>query len=59
MNCAICNKKLKTYDKAFVYISIPPTGLVNAKMLFKTEGTIYCPSCIQILKGGENYEQST
>ncbi|GAB5060935.1 hypothetical protein LASHA2_06590 [Lactiplantibacillus plantarum] len=49
IKCSICGKELKTWDKAFFKISIPPRSFTEIRKFLKENSVIYCKDCIKKL----------
>ncbi|PFL73492.1 hypothetical protein [Bacillus anthracis] len=47
--CKSCQKEIKTYEKAWIYMPFPASGITNMKKYIELDGEVYCKSCIQII----------
>ncbi|MBS9802067.1 hypothetical protein [Bacillus cereus] len=47
--CKLCKKEIKTYEKAWIHMPFPTSGMTNIKKYIELEGETYCSSCIQIV----------
>ncbi|KFM98798.1 hypothetical protein D0U04_04565 [Bacillus clarus] len=47
--CKSCTKEIKTYEKAWIHMPFPESGMTNMKKYIVLDGEVYCSSCIQVL----------
>ncbi|MBE7121531.1 hypothetical protein [Bacillus cereus] len=47
--CKSCGKEIQTYEKAWIHMPFPASGMTNIRKYIELEGKIYCSSCIQIV----------
>lgn len=53
--CKSCGKEIETYEKAWIHMPLPASGMTNIKKYIELEGEVYCSSCVEVLKRS-NYE---
>lgn len=44
--CKSCEKEIQTYEKAWIHMPLPATGMTNIRKYIEIEGEIYCSSCV-------------
>ncbi|MED0967874.1 hypothetical protein [Bacillus paramycoides] len=47
--CQSCKKEIQTYEKAWIHIPFPASGMTNMKKYIELDGEVYCSSCIQVV----------
>ncbi|MGE6540152.1 hypothetical protein [Bacillus luti] len=47
--CKSCQKEIQTYEKAWIHMPFPASGMTNIKKYIELEGEVHCNSCIQII----------
>ncbi|MBH0348374.1 hypothetical protein PDK24_21075 [Bacillus cereus] len=47
--CKSCGKEIQTYEKAWIHMPFPSSGMTNIRKYIELEGHIYCSSCIEIM----------
>ncbi|HDR6312762.1 TPA: hypothetical protein QCU60_004760 [Bacillus cereus] len=47
--CKSCKKEIQTYEKAWIHMPFPASGMTNMKKYIELEGEVYCNSYIQIV----------
>lgn len=48
--CKSYKKEIQTYEKAWIHMPFPASGMTNMKKYIELDGEVYCSSCIQIVK---------
>ncbi|AFQ18415.1 hypothetical protein CON48_17865 [Bacillus thuringiensis] len=47
--CKSYKKEIQTYEKAWIHMPFPASGMTNMKKYIELDGEVYCSSCIQIV----------
>ncbi|MFB5251310.1 hypothetical protein ACE38F_13065 [Bacillus mycoides] len=47
--CKSCEKEIQTYEKAWIHMSFPASGMTNIRKYIELDGEVYCSSCIQVV----------
>ncbi|GLV62803.1 hypothetical protein Bmyc01_14730 [Bacillus mycoides] len=47
--CKSRAKEIQTYEKSWIHMPFPASGMTNTKKYIEVEGEVYCNSCIQII----------
>ncbi|ARV94804.1 hypothetical protein ORM80_12280 [Bacillus cereus] len=47
--CKSCKKEIQTYEKAWIHMPFPASGMTNMKKYIELDGEVYYKSCIQIV----------
>ncbi|PFV79697.1 hypothetical protein COL05_16260 [Bacillus sp. AFS059628] len=47
--CKSCGKEIQTYEKAWIHMPFPASGMTNIRKYIELDGHIYCSSCIEIM----------
>ncbi|EOA3905303.1 hypothetical protein ACO11K_001796 [Bacillus cytotoxicus] len=43
--CKSCKNEIKSYEKAWIHMPIPSSGMTNIKKYIELDGEIYCNAC--------------
>ncbi|MEV5109591.1 hypothetical protein MRBLBA3_001553 [Bacillus sp. LBA3-1-1.1] len=46
--CKSCEKEIQTYEKAWIHMPFPASGMTNMRKYIELDGEVYRSSCIQI-----------
>ncbi|OUM49759.1 hypothetical protein BW425_06155 [Bacillus pseudomycoides] len=52
--CRSCGKEIQTYEKAWVHMPFPPSGMTNMKKYIELDGEVYCGSCVGVFTKQNN-----
>ncbi|PEW82712.1 hypothetical protein CN424_00450 [Bacillus cereus] len=47
--CKSCETEIQTYEKAWIHMPFPTSGMTNMKKYIELDGEVYYSSCIQIV----------
>ncbi|HGH7181816.1 TPA: hypothetical protein ACJMKL_004039 [Bacillus luti] len=47
--CKSCQKEIQTYEKSWIHMPFPASGMTNMKKYIELEREVHCHSCIQII----------
>lgn len=47
--CKSCEKEIQTYEKSWIHMPFPASGMTNMKKYIELVGEVYCSSCIQMI----------
>ena len=47
--CKSCEKEIQTYEKAWIHMPFPASGVINMRKYIELAGEVYYSSCIQIV----------
>ncbi|PEB50250.1 hypothetical protein CON65_19125 [Bacillus pseudomycoides] len=47
--CKSCGKEIETYEKSWIYMPLPASGMTNIKKYIELEGEVYCGSCVEVV----------
>lgn len=47
--CKSCEKEIQTYEKTWIHMPFPASGMTNMKKYIELDGEVYCGSCIQVV----------
>ncbi|EEL48013.1 MULTISPECIES: hypothetical protein [Bacillus cereus group] len=52
--CKSCGNEIKTYEKAWIHMPFPPSGMTNVKKYIELEAEVYCSSCAGVCEKQHN-----
>ncbi|MEY8348959.1 hypothetical protein AALF16_11745 [Bacillus cereus] len=52
--CKSCGNEIKTYEKAWIHMPFPPSGMTNMKKYIELDGEVYCSSCAGVCEKQHN-----
>ncbi|MEH6931162.1 hypothetical protein [Bacillus sp. JJ783] len=47
--CKLCEKEIQTYEKTWIHMPFPASGMTNMKKYIELDGEVYCSSYIQVV----------
>ncbi|MBD5795120.1 hypothetical protein BHU24_02940 [Bacillus pseudomycoides] len=52
--CRSCGKEIQTYEKTWIHMPFPPSGMTNMKKYIELDGEVYCGSCVGVFTKQNN-----
>ncbi|KEK24574.1 hypothetical protein [Bacillus gaemokensis] len=52
--CKACDKEIETYEKAWIHMPFPASGMTNIKKYIELEGEVYCSACAGVVEKRNN-----
>ncbi|YAR64319.1 hypothetical protein ACUIAK_05030 [Bacillus cytotoxicus] len=46
--CKSCKKEIKSYEKSWIHMPTPSSGMTNIKKYIELNGQIYCNACAEV-----------